>query len=184
MQILNSPQRYGAVVQGLHWATVLLVIAAWLLGTFGDDLPKGAARDTGLFIHTSAGLAVLLIVVVRMLWRLADAPPPAEATPFGVWLDRAGQAAHVALYSLLVALTVAGIVALFARGKPLPLFGFGSIASPWAADRAFAHSVTEVHEFLANALLALAAVHAGAALVHHWVFRDRTLKRMLPGAIG
>jgi len=64
------------------------------------------------------------------------------------------------------------------------LFGLGSIPSPWAADRAFARSVTEMHELAANVLLALAALHAGAALAHHWLFHDRTLKRMLPGAAG
>lgn len=183
MQIFNSPQRYGAVVQFLHWATALLVVIAWLLGTFGDDLPRGAARNTGLFIHISAGLAVLMMVIVRMLWRLADTVPPPEVTPLGAWLDRAGRLAHLVLYALLVAVPVVGIVSQFARGQPLPLFGLGQIASPWAADRAYAHSVTEVHELLANVLLAIAAVHAAAALAHHWLLRDRTLKRMLPGAI-
>ena len=54
MQIFNTPQRYGVAVQFLHWATALFVIVAWLLGTFGDDLPKGVARDAGLFVHISA----------------------------------------------------------------------------------------------------------------------------------
>lgn len=182
MQVFNSSQRYGAVVQLLHWSTAVFVVIAWLLGTFGDDLPKGVARNAGLFIHISAGLAILAVVAVRILWRLIDPPPQPEATPFGVWLDRAGRFAHVALYVLLVAVPVIGIVTQFARGQPLPLFGLAEIASPWPADRAFARSVKEVHEFLANGLTAVAAVHAGAALLHHWVFRDRTLKRMLPGA--
>ena len=56
MQLTNSSNRYGAVPQFLHWMTVVLVAVAWALGTFGDDLPKGAARATGLFIHISAGL--------------------------------------------------------------------------------------------------------------------------------
>jgi cytochrome b561 len=184
MQIFNTPQRYGAVVQVLHWATALFVIVAWLLGTFGDDLPKGVARDAGLFVHVSAGLAVLMMVAARILWRLFDVTPPPEQTPLGPWLERAGRLAQLAMYALLIAVLAAGIVSLFARGQPLPLFGFGSIASPWPADRAFAHSVTEVHEFFANALLAVVAIHALAALAHHWLLRDRTLKRMLPGTTG
>jgi cytochrome b561 len=184
MQVFNSPQRYGTVVQFLHWATVLLVFAAWLLGIFGDDLPKGVARDAGLFIHMAAGLAVIVIVALRVLWRIADPPPAPEATPLGVWLDRLGRFAHVALYGLLVAVPVTGIVLEFARGQPLPLFGLAEIASPWPADRAFARSVKEVHELLAHVLVALAVAHAAAALAHHWVFRDRTLQRMLPGRPG
>lgn len=184
MQIFNTPQRYGAVVQFLHWTTAALVVVAWLLGTFDDVLPKGAARNAGLFIHISAGLAVLMIVAVRLLWRLVDLPPSPEVTPLGAWLDRAGRIAHVALYALLVAVPVTGIVAQFARGQPLPLFGFGEIASPWVADRAFARLVKEPHELLSNLLLVLAGVHAAAALAHHWLPHDRTLKRMLPGTAG
>jgi cytochrome b561 len=77
---------------------------------------------------------------------------------------------------------VVGIVLQFARGEALWIFGLYEIASPWTKDRVFASSVNEAHELLANALVILAELHAAAAaLIHHWVFRDRTLVRMLPG---
>jgi cytochrome b561 len=180
MQFCNSADRYGAVAQALHWLTVALVAVAWLLGTFGDDLPKGAARATGLFVHISAGLAILAVLVVRLLWRLGDPPPPPESTILGAWLDHVARFAHYALYILLVAVPLTGIVVQFARGDALPLFGLFDIASPWTADRPFARSVKEIHELLAHSLVILAGVHAAAALVHHWALRDRTLARMLP----
>ena len=178
MQIFNTQQRYGVIAQLLHWSTAIFVILAWGLGQTVDDLPKAV----GLFSHISAGLAVLAVVIVRLMWRLVDAPPKAEVTPLGVWFDRAGRAAHLVLYALLIAVPVVGIVTQFGRGQPLPLFGLTEIASPWPADRAFARSVKEVHETLSNALLIIAALHAAAALGHHWLLRDRTLIRMLPGA--
>ena len=98
----------------------------------------------------------------------------------GKWLDPAAPIAHYGLYVLLVAVPVVGIVLQFARGDALPLFGLAEIPSPWLKDRAFAHSVKEVHEVLAHALVILAVMHAAAALIHHWIFRDRTLVRMLP----
>ncbi len=180
MQVFNSAQRYGAIVRFLHWTTAILVFVSWLLGMFGDDLPKGVARNAALFIHISTGLAILGVVAVRILWRLVDPPPPPEATLFGAWLHRAGRLAHIAIYVLLVLVPVVGIVVQFGRGNALPLFGFGEIASPWPADRAFARSAKEVHEWLANLLMAVAAIHAAAALMHHWILGDRTLKRMLP----
>lgn len=182
MRFRNSSEGYGAIPQALHWLTVGLVVLAWALGTFDDALPKGAARATGLFVHNSAGLAILAVLVVRLLWRLADPPPPPEPTVLGVWLDRAGRLAHYALYVLLIAAPVTGIVLQFARGDALPLFGLSEIPSPWIADRAFARSVKEVHEVLANGLMILAGLHAAAALVHHWIFGDRTLVRMLPAS--
>jgi len=63
----------------------------------------------------------------------------------------------------------------------LHIFGFTEIASPWIKDREFARSIKGIHEALANALVILAVLHAFAALIHHWVWQDQTLKRMLPG---
>jgi cytochrome b561 len=180
MQLRNSADSYGAVPQTLHWLTVVLVALAWTLGTFGDEFPKGAARAAGLFIHISAGLAILAVLLTRLLWRIADPPPLAEPTKLGVWLDRAGRFAHYALYALLIAVPVAGIVVQLARGNALPIFGLTEIPSPWVADRAFSRSAKGIHELLANAMVILAAFHAAAALVHHWILRDRTLVRMLP----
>jgi len=180
MHFRNSPDQFGIVAQGFHWLTVLLVIAAWLLGTFDDVLPRGPARAAGLFVHISAGIAILALLVGRFAWRLGDPPPPGEKTPFGVWGDRASRMVHYALYALLVAVAVVGILVQLARGNALHVFGLFEIASPWAADRAFARSMKEVHEVLANTLVILAVLHAAAALVHHWIFRDRTLVRMLP----
>jgi cytochrome b561 len=180
MQLRSSVEGYGAVSQVMHWITVVLVILAWLLGQFDDVFPKGAARVAALFVHNSAGLAVTGILVLRLLWRFSDPPPPIERTIFGAWFDRAGRLAHYLLYALLVAVPISGIVLQFARGDALPLFGLTEITSPWVGDRAFARSMKEIHEVTANALIVLAALHAAAALLHHWVLRDRTLVRMLP----
>lgn len=182
MQINNSSKGYGAIPQAAHWLTVILVALAWILGVFGDDLPKGPQRDAGLFVHMSAGLAVVILLVVRLAWNLASPPPSAGPASLGIWMVRLGQATHFLLYALLIAVPVAGIVSQFARGNALPVFGIVDIASPWVRDRAFARSVTEVHEILAHTLVIVAGFHAAGALFHHWVLGDRTLLRMLPRA--
>ena len=182
MRVRNSSQGYGAIAMALHWIVVVLVLGTWLTGQFGDELPRGAARETGLFVHMSLGLAIVAFVVARLFWRVADPPPAPEASAFGVWGERAGKAVHYLIYALLIAVPVAGIVVQFARGHALPVFGLFEIASPWAADRAFAHDVKEIHEVLANGIMALIGLHAAAALVHHYIFHDRTLLRMLPGS--
>jgi len=184
MQPAAEVRRYGMIPRFLHWMTVVLVVLAWTLGTFGDDLPKGAARATGLFVHMSAGLLVLGALVMRLVWRTVERPPPTLPNEFGRWLgafaDPAARLGHFALYALLFAVPIVGIVAQFARGDALPLFGVAEIPSPWERDRAFAHTVTEIHEIAANALVIVACFHAAAALIHHFVFGDDTLVRMLP----
>ncbi|MGL4285178.1 MAG: cytochrome b [Phreatobacter sp.] len=182
MQIKNSTDRYGAIAQSLHWLTVILLMLAWTLGTFGDVFPRGPARATGQFVHMIAGLAILAVLAARLSWRMVDPPPPPAPTRLGLWAERAAQLTHCALYLLLIAVPIVGIVLQFARGRPVPLFGLAEIPSPWVADRAFSRNVRQVHELIAHALLILAGLHAAAALCHHWIFRDRTLARMLPGS--
>ncbi len=179
MHVRNSSEGYGAVALTLHWAVVMLVVCAWLTGQFGDVLPRGPQREAGEFVHIFLGLSILALSAARLVWRVADPPPP-EDNALGRWSDYAARATHVILYVLLVAVPVVGIAVQFARGHALPVFGVFEIASPWVADRNFAHDVKELHEALANALLVLVGLHAAAALVHHYVLHDRTLVRMLP----
>lgn len=170
---------YGTFARALHWLAALCVVVAWLIGTFIDDLPKaGEARL--MFVHMSLGLTILALLLVRVGWRFVR-PVAALDTALGPALEVAARVMQWLLYALMLALPISGIVLEFARGQPLPLFGIAEIASPWARDRAFARSVKEVHEVLANGLLVLAALHAAAALFHHVVLKDRTLLRMLPG---
>jgi cytochrome b561 len=181
MQLRNSPRGYGAVSLSLHWLTAGFIVLAWLLGTFGDDLPRGAARSAGLLTHIWAGLAIIVLVVLRIAWRLFDPPPPLEPTRFGHWTEVAARLGHFALYGLLIALPAVGVLLQFAPGDALPVFGIVDIASPWVRDRSFAESLKDVHETLANLLMIVVGLHGAAALVHHWLLGDRTLTRMLPG---
>ena len=73
-----------------------------------------------------------------------------------------------------------GVIVQLKRGHTLPVLGLWQFHSPWPADRATARSILRIHNFLADALLILAGIHAVAALTHHYVWRDRTLTRMLP----
>ena len=182
MQLANSNARYGAVPQLVHWLTALFVICGWLLGTFLDDIPKGPPRAFGLAAHMTLGQCVFVLVLVRLIWRHANPPPAPEKTRFGKALEVIAKLNHYLLYALLIAVPLLGVFVQLKRGNALPVFGFGDLPSPWPADRTTARVILRVHEVCADALLILAGVHAGAALVHHYVFRDRTLARMLPGA--
>jgi cytochrome b561 len=183
MQLANSPLRYGAVPQLVHWLTVIFVTVGWLIGQFGDALPKGAPRDTGLLVHMGLGQCVIVLLVFRVIWRLANPPPPPEQTPLGRSLEIAAKASHVTLYALLLTVPFLGIIVQLKRAGELPLFGVWPLQSPWPIDRATSRTILSLHGTLADALLILAFVHASAALVlHHWIWRDRTLARMLPGA--
>jgi cytochrome b561 len=179
MALRNSYEAYGALARLFHWLTVICVIAAWAIGMFRGELPEGAARATAMFMHFNLGLAVIGLLVARILWRLADPAPPMPKTPLGRMGEIAAAAAHGISYILLLAVPLIGIAIVFARGRPLPVLGLFEIASPWAPDREFATMLKPYHGLLAQALMAISFVHAVAALVHHFVFHDPTLRRMI-----
>jgi cytochrome b561 len=179
MDLKSEANDYGTLVRTLHWLGALCVVGAWLIGTFIDDLPKSLG-PRAMFVHMSFGLTILALLLLRVGWRFAR-PVPALATRLGPSLEFAARAMQWVLYALMLAVPIAGIVLEFARGQPLPLFGIAEIASPWVRDRAFSRTVMGVHGWAADALLLLATLHAAAALFHHFVLKDRTLLRMLPG---
>ena len=79
MQLTNSAVRYGAIPQAFHWLTLLCIVVAWPLGWFIDDFPK-SAEDAVLLVHTTLGECVVAPLLVRLIWRLVNPPPPLEAT--------------------------------------------------------------------------------------------------------
>jgi cytochrome b561 len=181
VQVRNSSNGYGVVPKVFHWATVVLVMIGWSLGQLGDDLPH-PMHAAGLVVHISIGVTILMLLVARLAWRIFDPPPPPEKTAFGAGGELGSKFIHGVLYALLLAIPSMGVVVQFARGHALPIFSVVDIASPWARDREFARAMLSIHELLANSLMLVAVLHGGAALTHHFVLRDRTLRRMLPGA--
>lgn len=177
---LNNSQKFGVISQLIHWSAVLLVGLAWVLGVIGDDLPKGDIRKLGESVHVSAGLLIGGLLLIRLVWLTISKAPKAIPIPIGNFLLNAGKIAHVTLYLLLFGVVATGITLQFARGESSSILGLYEMTSSWIKDRPFAHSIKEFHEFFAHSLIILATIHAAAALVHHFVFKDNTLKRMLP----
>jgi len=176
----NNSQRYGAVSQLIHWASVLLVGLAWVLGLIGDDLPKGDIREFGETTHVATGEVIGLLLVIRLIWLIISRPPKDIPLPIGPLGAYAGKFAHIALYGLLFCVITTGITLQFAWGEPLSVLGLYEISSPWVIDKTFAHTIEEIHELFAHSLIILATIHAAAALIHHFIFKDDTMKRMLP----
>jgi cytochrome b561 len=167
----------GAIV--LHWTIALLIIVNLAIGLFHETLFKGFIP-----LHKSIGILVLLLSVVRLLWRFTHRPPslPATVRP---WEKGLAHAVHWSLYPLMILIPLSGWVFTSAAPAPHPLSFFGLFplpALPLTQDKAVSDMVAERHEQLAWLMLALLVLHIGAALKHRFLDRDRTLDRMMPGA--
>ncbi|HET7931086.1 MAG TPA: cytochrome b [Rhodanobacteraceae bacterium] len=173
--------RYSPWTRHLHWIVFILVACALLLIYIHDWTPRASALHANAkWAHMQFGMAVLLVMLPRLLVRsrAAAAPPITPAPPS--WQMWAAKAMHLALYVLLVVTPLLGIAnrmwspgAWDLLGIPMP-----HVAHP---DRAFSHMLEGIHEDFGNILMYLAGLHAVIALFHHFVQRDNTLKRMLPG---
>ncbi|MFO1151307.1 MAG: cytochrome b [Alsobacter sp.] len=169
--------RYDRFALGLHWAMAVLIVLAFGLALVVDVFPR-SFEPAIVETHKDLGVAILVLLVIRFLWRLTHTPP-AQDPEIGALAQKASHLGHLALYGLMVLVPVIGVLFAFWRGQGLHL-GVVDIASPFAADRAVARPLKEIHELAAYALMGLAGLHAAAALWHHYVKRDSTLRRMLP----
>lgn len=178
---MTASSRYPASLRFIHWLTVLAILVAYGL-TYAESLfSRGTPERAAVWwTHISVGLLVLILVAVRVGVRGTQAMP-APSAALSRELRLASHAAHVVLYALLFAVPLVGIWLAFLRGNAVDFFGLFTVPSPVPVDRAAARQVQEIHEWLANGLIAVAALHAAAALWHHFVRRDDVLARMLPG---
>jgi cytochrome b561 len=168
--------RHDPVTIALHWVTAALVVALWTIGQTVDVFPNGPLRIDYRSVHILLGVILAVVVLGRLAWRLARR---AELPPIddGLLLVIA-RVTHWALYALLVVTVGLGGPYAWARGDSI--FNVFTIPQMVPGDRALAHQIGDWHALAANALLIVAGVHAAAALFHHYILRDETLRRMLP----
>ena len=158
---------------------LILIVATYATMDLKSMYPRGSAgRDALAFWHFSLGLTVLCLVWVRIVARsVGDTPVIVPAMPKMQAL--AAKLVHLALYGLMIGLPLLGWLALSARGKPVPFYGLQLPALMEQNKENFSLFKT-IHESLATAGYFLIGVHAAAALFHHYVKRDNTLKLMSP----
>ncbi|MBX6374671.1 MAG: cytochrome b [Acetobacteraceae bacterium] len=172
--------RYTALARALHWITVLLILLVATLGiwiTFFE--PADQAFKLRLYnIHESTGILILVLTAVRLLWR-AGHPPPPITPPLPPMLALVAHLNHAALYAVLLTMPIAGFLATNAWGFPLEWYGLFPIPSPIGKDEAIAPILSNIHFGLAIVLGVLLLAHIPAALFHHFVRKDDTLRRML-----
>jgi superoxide oxidase len=180
MTLRNTSDRYGSISIGLHWLTLLVLIGVYACINLTDLYPKGSEpREALKTWHFMLGLTVLLLVVLRLVNRLTGGSP-AVSPPLPLLQRRLSSAIHLALYALMLAMPILGWLLLSAAGKPVPFFGI-QLPALLAENKDLAEQLKEVHETIGTIGYFLIGAHALAALFHHYVTRDNTLVRMLPG---
>ncbi len=174
----NTADRYGGVAQALHWGIVILLFAQFTLASRAKDLAPGLAKLELVSWHKSLGITLLILVLIRLGWRLFNSPPPLPPMPR--WQVIAAGMNHWALYLLLLAQPMVGWLMSSAANYPVNLFGLVQLPGLVGPDAAFKERMHDLHQLLGALLVLSIALHVLAALKHQFYDEDGLLKRMLP----
>jgi len=180
MSRIDTKDRYSSVSIGLHWLMVLLIAAVYACIELRGIFPKGSDIREGLKAwHFALGVSVLVLVAFRVLLQVTHEAPRIEPEP-PRWQLHLATLMHLALYALMIGMPLLGWLTLSAQGKQIPLFGL-HLPPLMAEQKSIADWSKEIHEVLGTVGYFLIALHASAALYHHYFVRDNTLRRMVPG---
>lgn len=168
--------RHDATTIALHWITAAVVALLWFIGQTVDIPPTPVLRTDYRSLHIVLGVALGIVLIVRLAWRLTRRNT-LPAIDQGLLLITA-RLTHWCLYALMLLTVGLGIATTWTRGDSV--FGLFTIPAFDPGNRALMRQIHGCHALAANTVLIVAGLHAAAALFHHFIMRDATLRRMLP----
>ncbi len=176
----TSPASYGVVAKIFHWLIVFLMIVQFKYAWTMPHIGRNTVPEELINAHFSVGMLMLIVVVLRLMWRVFH-PVPARLDTSPVWEHRAAQLMHGVLYLLLLVIPILGWASASGRGFQVSLFGYMTFPDMVLTKGSpYAGKVGDIHVLLSTwVLLTLIGLHALMALWHHFVRRDATLKRMI-----
>lgn len=176
MSVKSTNNHYGIVPVTIHWLSAALIIALLGLGFRASSTVDPEAKASLLQIHATLGITILLLTLARIIWwRLDKKPAPVGGSP--QWQDLSAKAVHVLFYIVILGMAASGIGMFVLSGAgPVVFGGEGSLPDFSQYPPRIPHGIG------ARAMVVLLVLHAGAALYHHFVKRDATLRRMWFGS--
>ncbi len=175
----SAATRYSLPAIALHWLLAVAIVGAFGMGLYMADLPFSPNRLKLFNWHKWAGVTILALSALRLLWRLSHKPP--ADLPMPGWQAFVAHITHGLLYVLFFAVPLVGWAYSSAAGFPIVWFGVIPLPDFVPKDKALADLLKDAHELLAWVMALLVVLHVGGALKHHFIDRDGLVQRMLPG---
>jgi cytochrome b561 len=169
---------YGTTAKVFHWLTVVLLIVQFPLGWFMPHIHHGMKPGDAMTFHISFGITILVIIVLRLFWRITHPVAPASSLP--VWQRLISEAVHWLLYVLVFATTMTGWIFASERGWLIRLFFTVPLPALPTEGSLLANLLGRWHGTMEWMLLLTIGAHVAAAMAHTFIFRDRIMQRMLP----
>lgn len=194
MQLKNTAKNYGSIAKWLHWTTALLFLLAYISVYYRQWFTDKQTPEnwTALQLHLSFGVSIGVLVVLRVIWRISNRTPDQEP---GTPLEHlAAHAGHYALYAVMIIMPLTGYLGTGVDVDYFFLFSITQFEHTWLFDvlvnrglglsfAEFEKPIDFIHKQVLGQWLAWMLIlgHAAAALYHHFVKKDRTLRKMTTG---
>lgn len=171
--------KYPVNTRLLHWISALLIIGLFFLGLWMRSLDYYSGwYQTAPNIHKQIGMLLLVLMVLRLLWRIKSPAMPALNT-HKAWEIKLGHVVHSVLYMAVFIILFSGYFISTADNKGIEILGLFEVPALITAIEHQEDIAGVIHEYVAYGLMAFVALHIAGALKHHFVDKDTTIKRML-----
>lgn len=177
MLIKNTTDRFGIVAILLHWIIAILIIGMLTLGLYMTELPIGLEKLKFYGWHKEFGILILMLVIVRFIWRLSNLTPTLAILPW--WEKLGARIMHWALYGFMFAMPMTGWLMSSAAGLSVSFFGLFTLPNFVMPNEQLFKLLAEIHEWLGFGLIAAIIGHTAAALKHRFIDKDNILRRIL-----
>ena len=181
---VSGRARYTTTAIALHWLMAVFIVGAFGVGVYMSELPFSMARLKLYNWHKWAGITILSLSVMRILWRLTHRPPALPAAMVQAmprWQTLAHHATHGLLYALFLVVPLVGWAYSSAAGFPIVFLGMWQLPDFVPVSKELAEAIKPWHQYTAFAMAGLVVLHVAAALKHQFIDRDGLIGRMMPG---
>jgi cytochrome b561 len=171
--------QYGTTAKVLHWIIAALLLVQYSIGWLMPDIHGGMKPGAAMTFHVSLGIVILILIVLRLAWRLTHPVAPESSLP--PWQRLSSEAVHWLLYALVLATTLTGWLFASFRGWSMSLFYLAPLPMLASDHAAAGKTMDGLHQAMEWALLVVIGIHVASAMAHLFIYRDRIMQRMLPG---
>ena len=175
---MTRPLQYGTTAKIFHWVIVALLVVQYPIGWLLPDL-RGNMKPPIMTFHVSFGILILILIVLRLAWRLTHPVAPESSLP--PWQRLSSEAVHWLLYALVLGTTVTGWLSASFRGWSVSLFYLVPLPMLASENESAAKAFDSWHQVIGWTLLVVVGIHVASAMAHLFIYRDRIMQRMLPG---
>jgi len=176
--IKNTENHYGIIAKLFHWLIAVAIISLITVGFIMSDMSPSPDKYELYGMHKASGVIVLMLVTLRILWRLSNkaVQPPADLPNI---LKLAAKSGHFLLYVFMLSMPISGILMSYFDGHDISVFGLFMIPATIDKLPQLAGLFHQIHVLGIWAFIAVIVLHIGAALYHHFIRRDNVLMRMI-----